>query len=167
MELLNQKQVCLHFYNREHLEGLLQFHLPEDQKKFTGMPGDVLETTLQDPERYPIVITAEDKPVGFFVLHKGAGILPFTNNKNAILLRAFSIDLNAQGRGYGKKAMQLLPAFVKEKFPQINEIVLAVNMKNTAAQALYLKVGFVDRGIKREGSIGLQHILHYDLIEIK
>ncbi|SFA88045.1 MULTISPECIES: GNAT family N-acetyltransferase [unclassified Bacillus (in: firmicutes)] len=163
MEVTDRKNVGLHFFKPEHLDTLLQFHLPDEQKKFTGMPSDILKTTLEDSERYPVVITGGDKPVGFFVLHKGVGILPFTSNKDAILLRAFSIDLNAQGQGFGKKSMQLLPAFVRENFSFINEIVLAVNMKNKAAKALYEKVGFVDRGAKREGSIGLQHILHYDL----
>jgi RimJ/RimL family protein N-acetyltransferase len=96
-------------------------------------------------------------------LHVGESLKSFTNNKQAILLRAFSIDNKSQGKGFAKQAMSLLPRFVIQHFKEINEIVLAVNMKNEVVKKLYIGAGFVNKGIKIEGSIGMQHILHYDL----
>jgi RimJ/RimL family protein N-acetyltransferase len=116
-----------------------------------------------DPSRYPIVILVEGDPVGFFVLHEGEGISTFTDNPNAILVRAFSINHKHQGKGYAKMAMLGLPNFVKKNFTTIEEIVLAVNAKNIAARGMYLKAGYIDKGIRREGSIGMQYLLHNDL----
>ena len=56
--------------------------------------------------------------------------------------------------------MSLLGEFAAEEFPNCNEIVLAVNHKNIAAQKLYLKVGFRDTGIRKMGKIGEQYIMN-------
>ena len=75
----------------------------------------------------------EDTLVTFFVLHKKEGVRPYSKNPNAILLRTFSTDFRYQGKGYALKTLLLQPEFVKENFKDINEIVLAVNLKNEAA----------------------------------
>lgn len=99
----------------------------------------------------------------FFDLHKGEGTKPYSTNDKAILLRAFSTDYRYQGKGYAKQALQLLPAFVKENFHEINEIVLAVNVRNEAAQGLYKKCGFVDEGVREMGPKGELIIMSYYL----
>lgn len=48
----------------------------------------------------------------------------------------------------------LLPEFVSAKFPDINNIVLAVNVKKIAAQSLYKKCGYLDEGIHKMGKKG-------------
>ena len=50
-----------------------------------------------------------------------------------------------------------------DEFPDCNEIVLAVNHKNIAAQKLYLKVGLQDTGIRKMGVIGEQYIMNLKL----
>jgi RimJ/RimL family protein N-acetyltransferase len=161
LEKSEQVQLC--FYGPEHDAALQTFYLPAEQKKFTALPTEVIDLSIQDENRYPVVILNRDTPVGFFVLHDGKDIQTFTNNPNAMLLQAFSINYIHQGKGYAKKALQLLPEFVMKHFPYINEIVLAVNEKNIAARQLYEKSGFEDRGLRRLGKIGRQLILHYPL----
>ncbi|HZG59926.1 MAG TPA: GNAT family protein [Anoxybacillus sp.] len=157
------ERVQLCFYGPEHDVVLQTFYLPTEQEKFTALPTEVIDLSIQDENRYPVVILNRDTPVGFFVLHDGKDIQSFTNNLNAMLLRALSINYIHQGKGYAKKALQLLPKFVMNHFPHINEIVLAVNEKNLAARRLYEKSGFEDRGLRRFGKIGVQLILHYPL----
>mgnify|MGYP003621043118 FL=1 len=53
----------------------------------------------------------------------------------------------------------MMDDFVKEYFPTINELVLAVNFKNRSAYQLYLNVGYVDDGSQREWYNGKQHLL--------
>lgn len=65
-----------------------------------------------------------------------------------------------QGKSLAKNAMLLLSKFVLNEFPNCNEIVLAVNHKNIAAQHLYKKVGFQDTGKRRFGPIGEQFIMN-------
>lgn len=79
---------------------------------------------------------------------------PYSGNRTAILIRAFSTEVQEQGKGYAKKALQLLPLYVQKNFPHLNEIVLAVNSANTAMQNLYKKCGFQDYGIRRQDPKG-------------
>jgi RimJ/RimL family protein N-acetyltransferase len=155
--------VQLAFYEESHKQQLLQFNLPADQHQFTGLPSEVLEITIQDDNRYPIVILNGEEVVGFFVLHHGEEITSYSTNPNAILLRALSIDFPHQGKGYAKTAMKQLPLFMKTNFPQMSEIVLVVNERNLGAKKLYDGVGFIDRGERRMGEIGPQYLLHLEL----
>lgn len=43
---------------------------------------------------------------------------------------------------------------MKDKYADIDEIVLGVNVKNKSAQHLYLKTGFIDHGIRKMGEKG-------------
>ncbi|WNS40941.1 hypothetical protein [Paenibacillus sp. MMS20-IR301] len=57
----------------------------------------------------------------------------------------------------------MLPDFVRIQYPGAEQIVLAVNERNTAARQLYLRAGFQDNGLRRSGSKGPQMILQYKL----
>lgn len=89
----------------------------------------------------------------------------FTENESALLLTSFSINYDRQGKGYAKKSLALLQAFVQRYFPMKNEVVLAVNEKNIPAQNLYEKVGFQDKGFRRMGPIGQQIVMHLPIIK--
>ncbi|CAH0347069.1 GNAT family N-acetyltransferase [Bacillus sp. CECT 9360] len=156
MKTLNE--VELHVYKSEYSELLKTFKLPEDQEQFTALPLtiEMLEITHV---RHPIVILSENVPVGFFVLHSSARVKEYTDNPNAMLLTALSINHTQQGKGYAKKGMELLKSFVNQEFPECNEIVLAVNKRNIPAQKLYERVGYEDTGRRKVGKIGEQLIL--------
>ncbi|MEK5363817.1 GNAT family N-acetyltransferase [Peribacillus castrilensis] len=117
----------------------------------------------EDCDRHPVVILAKGIPVGFFVLHIGENIPPFTSDKKAILLRGFLVDQKHQGKGIGKKALQSLPEFAKGIFPNKDSIILAVDVMNVNAKTLYAKSGFQDTGIQKEGRSGLMEIMEYRL----
>lgn len=85
------------------------------------------------------------------MLHEKEGVKPYSSNEQALLIRSFSTDYHEQGKGYAKAALQLLPDFVRQHFPWINELVLGVNIPNVSAQALYIKCGFVDEGKQATG----------------
>lgn len=150
----------LQFYKLEYIEALQSYQLPEEQEQYTALPIHRLDTS---GDQHPIVITADNKPVGFFVLHEHAHIHEYTTNPHALLLTAFSIDYPEQGQGYAAVGLELLKRFVPQHFPGCNEIVLAVNHKNIPAQKLYMKVGFVDTGRRHQGVIGEQYILRLSL----
>lgn len=152
--------ISLSVYKEEHYAELVSFELPGDQKSFTSLPEEVLETALQDVNRIPVVILKDVTPIGFFVLHKHSEYASKVGNVDAILVRAFSINFEYQGKGYAKEAMNRLPGFVHSLFSEVNEIFLAVNEKNDAARKLYEKAGFTDRGFRIEGPQGLQIIMH-------
>lgn len=151
------------FYTEENQRQINSYNLTEEQLRYTGHPIECVELGKEDIHRYSILGMEKEKLVTFFCLHKNEGVRPYSNNKNAILLRAFSTDNYFQGKGYAKQALMLLPNFIKENFEDINEIVLAVNVKNEVAQELYKKYGFKDEGLRKMGKKGELIIMSYYL----
>ncbi|WP_053368349.1 GNAT family N-acetyltransferase [Bacillus sp. FJAT-27245] len=158
------ESVALVFYNESHRDYFEGYTLPKEQKKFTAMPLEALKACEGDSGRHPVVILHNGEPAGFFVLHEGEGVAPFSENPGAILLRGYSINSNYQGLGIASHSLRQLTDFVKRHFTAKTEIVLAVNHGNRAAQHVYRKSGFVDRGRRIMGRVGEQYILHKDLV---
>ncbi|WP_413375615.1 GNAT family N-acetyltransferase [Alkalihalobacillus sp. 1P02AB] len=148
--------IQLKHFSNEDLEVLKTFKLPEEQGQFTSLPIHFQEV-IEGQHR--IVIVDDAEPVGFFLLHVTERVKDYSDNRKAMLLTSLSINHLKQGKGYAKQAMTLVKEFVVSEFPHYNEIVLAVNHKNTAAQKLYIKVGFQDTGRRKMGPIGEQFIM--------
>lgn len=149
--------VKLKHFSNEYVEELNSFELPEEQAQFTALPSKVL---VEAEGKHQIVIIDGAEPVGFFLLHQTKRVKDYSDNPNAMLLTALSVNHAKQGKGYAKKAMFLLRDFVKSEFPDCDEIVLAVNHKNIPAQRLYIGVGFTDTGRRKNGPIGEQYIFN-------
>ena len=143
--------VVIKRFSNEYLTELNSFVLTDEQKQFSALPSKFEEVT---DGQHRIVILSDNTPVGFFLLNSNERVKKYSNNLNALLLSALSINQTAQGKGYAKKGMSLLPEFVKSEFPLCDEIVLVVDKENIPAQNLYLKVGFEDTRERRIGRIG-------------
>ena len=148
-------------YNESFQPLIEQYNLSEEQLEFTGTPLECIELAKEDRNRHCILAMEGEELVTFFVLHEKEGPKIYSDNPKAILLRAFSTDFNHQGKGYAKQSLVLLPDFVRAHFPHITEIVLGVNLRNTAAQALYKKCGYVDEGRRMMGKRGEQIVMSY------
>ncbi|MBD8070082.1 GNAT family N-acetyltransferase [Bacillus sp. PS06] len=161
--LVEASPITLRPYHHGHHQALQSFYLTPSQLKFTALPKDVIELAIQDPYRFPVVIQHGRTPVGFFILHYGPEIKGYTANPRAILLRALSINLKDQGKGYATDAFRALRPFLQEYFCEFDEIVLAVNKGNHRAIHLYEKIGFHYKGKERFGFLGLKYYLHFSL----
>ena len=150
-------------YNESFRASIDQYQLSENQLEFTGTPSECIELATKDRNRHCILAMKEETLVTFFVLHEKDGPKSYSDNPAAILLRAFSTDFNHLGKVCAKRALVLLPDFVRGHFPHTKEIVLGVNLRNTAAQALYKKCGFVDEGRRMMGKRGEQIVMSYYL----
>lgn len=153
----------LYFYDEKYKNDIEHYQITEEQLRFTGKPIDCIQLSQEDVDRYSILAMEENQLVTYFDLHKNEGVKPYSDNMNAILIRAFSTDSRHLGKGYATKALLLLPDFVKEHFPEINEMVLGVNWGNETAQRLYKKCGFVDEGVRRMGPKGELFVMSYYL----
>ncbi|KRT89973.1 GNAT family N-acetyltransferase [Bacillus glycinifermentans] len=142
--------------SKEHLPVLKGFELPEEQRRFTALPRDVMQS---GDGQYPIVIVSEGTPVGFFLLHSTERVKDYSTNPNAMLLTALSIDHRQQRKGFAKKGLLKLASFIKQEFKHCDEIVLVVNQKNIPARRLYEKAGFADTGKRKIGPIGEQIVM--------
>lgn len=152
--------VVLVEYTDSYEEHLSNYYLPKEQLQFTSMPLDTINSPNISNSAKHILILENNIPVGYFALEGGEKLLKYSENPNARLLIAFSIDSRNQGKGLAKIGLQLLPEFVRNQLHGIDEIVLGVNQRNTPAYNLYLKTGFVDENEFYEGPYGPQHILH-------
>lgn len=106
-------------------------------------------------------IVEKNELVTFFVLHEKDGLKSYSENRKAMLLRGFSTDFYHQGKGYAKKSLMLLPGFIHNECSYIDEIVLAVNVKNKTEKSLYKKCGYVDEGARKMGRKGELIIMSY------
>ncbi|MBT2642476.1 GNAT family N-acetyltransferase [Bacillus sp. ISL-41] len=163
MSIVEKEIVSLVFYKPEYKLLLSNYSLSEEQQRYTALPVDALQKCESEPDRHPIVILYGSQPAGFFVLHGWEGVKDFSENKEAILLRAYSINAEYQGKGIGSKSIKLLSPFVKKHFPKVNEVILAVNHANVVAQNVYKKGGFVDKGITAMGREGEMFLYHLEL----
>ncbi|MCM3240489.1 GNAT family N-acetyltransferase [Heyndrickxia oleronia] len=158
--MITVDKVELQFYQSEWYDLITDYHLPEEQVRFTALPIEMLEISH---ERHPIMIVSNHVPVGFFVLHSSDRVKEYTDNPNAMLLTAFSVNHSQQGKGYAKKGLEQLPIFINREFPNCDEIVLSVNKLNVHAQKVYERVGYIDTGRRRPGKMGEQLILSLSL----
>ncbi|WP_026907069.1 GNAT family N-acetyltransferase [Paucisalibacillus globulus] len=155
--------VSLDFYKDEYRAKLSNYHLSEEQSRYASVPLKSILKCEEDNTRYPVVILYNGTPVGFFVLHGWEGVKDYSDNKDAILIRGYSVNSEFQGKGIAKESLLVLDSFVKKEFPNKKEIILAVNHKNKIAQHVYKKGGFEDKGIRVMGRKGELFILHKDL----
>ena len=101
---------------------------------------------------YPFGIFDDDKAVGFLMIAYDYGEVcndpdaPEISQKNYFLWRLM-IDEDEQGKGYGKKAVELALEFVKT-FPhgKADYCWLCYDKNNEVARKLYLSMGFQEIG---------------------
>lgn len=153
----------LKFYQSEDLSEI-DYILDDIQSQYTATAKQSLEKIEERNQRgdffaYPITIFYQEKIAGFFVLDFGEDKFDLTENADSVLLRSLSINPDFQGKGIGKSAMTKADHFMREHFTDCNEIVLAVNEKNTQAFQLYIKTGYEFEGKTREGRSGTQFLM--------
>lgn len=153
----------LKFYQPENLSEL-DYVLDKIQSQFTATAKQSLQKIEERNQNgdffaYPITIFHDEKIVGFFVLDFGEDKFDLTENQNSVLIRSLSVNPEFQGKGIGKSAMIEVDHFIKEHFTDCDEVVLAVNEKNTSAFQLYTSTGYVYDGKMREGRSGPQFLM--------
>lgn len=148
-------------YQERFFDALISYQLDEIQSNFTRDFNYCINERqdLKDPQKTVVTILFDKYPVGFFVLDVGKDKYRYTDNPASVLIRSLSVNPEYQGRGIGKEAMKLVTKFVADNFKGIEEIVLAVNLKNENAYWVYRKADFKDDGKVVEGRFGPQHVL--------
>ncbi|MFC0238327.1 GNAT family N-acetyltransferase [Fictibacillus phosphorivorans] len=148
----------IRMYESRDFQSAMEYCLPPEQSLFTSMPDEVLKTFQSDIFNQPFVIYFDQQLVGWFALYTDQSGNIYTNNKQAILLKSFSIDVRFQKRGFGLDSLKLLPNIVKQQYKGKNEIILTVHETNDAAISLYRKAGFIHKGENYNGEYGIEMI---------
>ncbi|WP_264875986.1 GNAT family N-acetyltransferase [Vibrio agarivorans] len=146
----------------KYQEKILEISLTTEQEQFASSPLAFLADKTIGVDHH--VIKIEGDVVGFFKLDRYFSEQNDFAPVRSLGLKAFVIDPAFQGQGIGQRAVNALPKYVKNHYPDFNTIYLTVNCKNDAAKHCYLKGGFIDSGeLYLGGPVGPQHILYQDL----
>lgn len=145
----------------QHIDGrnvwdILKLKVSKEQKSYVaGNDISLIEAYISKTENgqiFPFGIYKDDVPVGFLMV--GFGTDSSWDDAPAIAqnnydLRRLMIDTKYQGRGYGKKALNLALEFIRT-FPcgRAEYCWLSYEPENKAARDLYRSFGFVETGEK-------------------
>lgn len=91
----------------------------------------------------PFAVCLDREVVGFIMMG-------YYEAKGYYTLWKLMIDRRYQGRGYGRQALALGIAFLKDRFA-VREVYTGVLPANGAAKALYRSVGFRETGLFENG----------------
>jgi diamine N-acetyltransferase len=127
----------------ENWQGVINLEVKESQKEYIAPNVMTIAQSKFYPELEVQAIAEEDQFVGLVAYFPsfdfpdvGPEYLDFS-----FILR-FMIDKGHQGRGYGRKAMEILLEEMKQKNPNLKEVHLTVVPENSAAKQFYEKIGF-------------------------
>ncbi|ASU84964.1 N-acetyltransferase [Nocardiopsis gilva YIM 90087] len=140
---------------------VLKIRLAPGQRRLAGDAVETLPRADADPNRTPFAVLRAHEVVGFGILDR-LGILPEITDapQRAVLLRAFYIAPEWQGRGVGRAACAALDPLARAIAPKAVEILLTVNEHNSVALRSYLSGGFERTGRRYlGGDVGPQLVL--------
>lgn len=97
----------------------------------------------------------EGRPVGL-TLFKRPPLSPDWAGASSATIHGLKIATPWQGRGWGHLAFRLAVARLREVWPEVTALRLAVDAENAAARAIYAAYGMTDSG-PLEGPHGPEH----------
>ena len=129
---------------QENLGAVLELKVAENQETFVSSTAESLaQAYVYTDTAFPFAVYDDGNPVGFIMLG-------YYEEKKYYTLWKLLIDRKYQSRGYGRQALELGIAFLKERF-HVTEIYTGVLPGNNVAKSLYHSVGFKDTGLFENG----------------
>lgn len=142
--------VSLREITKQNFWDCIDLEVAEDQKDFVTSNAVSLAQSKYQPECIPLGVFSDDEMVGFAMYCADA-------DDGEYWIYRMMIDKRYQGRGYGKRALELLVDMIREDKSH-NRILLGVHKESLAAAALYAGFGF-----KFTGKVyGAEHIMQYE-----
>ena len=129
---------------KDNLDAVLMLEVNDGQKGYVSSAAESLaQAYVYQETAFPFAVYNDDTVVGFIMMG-------YYEEKKYYTLWKLMIDRRHQGRGYGKAALELGIAFLKERF-RAKEIYTGVIPGNSTAKSLYRSVGFEDTGLFENG----------------
>jgi diamine N-acetyltransferase len=135
-EDIRVNEVSLREITRETVRTICNLHVSETQKQFVAPNAVSIAEAHFTKEAWFRAIYAGEVPVGFVVLWEN-------HVKGRYHLWRFMIDENSQGRGYGRKALNLIIQRVRQN-PKAKELRLTYCKGDGSPHQFYEKMGFAD-----------------------
>ena len=129
---------------KENLDAVLALKVKESQRSYVSSAAESLAQAYVYAETaFPFAVYDDREIVGFIMMG-------YYEEKKYYTLWKLMIDQRYQGRGYGRAALKLGVAFLKERF-RVKEIFTGVIPGNKAAKSFYQSAGFTDTGLFENG----------------
>lgn len=123
----------------ENLDEVLRLEVRDDQKSFVSSPAvSLAQAYVYHETAFPFAVYYDQQLIGFIMMG-------YYEEKHYYTLWKLLIDQKYQNRGYGRKALEMGIALLKDQF-QTKEIYTGVTPSNRIAKKLYASVGFVATG---------------------
>ena len=125
---------------KDNLDEVLSLRINDDQAGYVSSTAESLaQAYVYQETAFPFAIYSDGEIVGFIMMG-------YYEAKQYYTLWKLLIDRKHQHKGYGRKALELGIAFLKDRF-HAREIYTGVIPGNINAKKLYESVGFRETGL--------------------
>ncbi|MDD9961356.1 MAG: GNAT family N-acetyltransferase [Gammaproteobacteria bacterium] len=137
--------VSLREVTQQTVDAVLKLRVTKDQDRFVASNAVSIAQAHFSPHAWFRAIYAGETPVGFLML----SIQP---EQGEYFLWRFMVDAQHQGRGYGRRALELLVKHVKG-LPHARELTLSHVPGAGSPEGFYRKLGFAHTGAEKGGEL--------------
>lgn len=138
---LNKNNLTLRKVDNSNLDEILNLRVNESQKNFIETTEECLNEARELNLWRPVGIYSGEELIGFSMY----GLFKKEGKNGRVWLDRLLIDYKYQGRGYGKKSLELLLKILKLEYGY-NEIFLSIYDDNKVGIKLYENIGFKFNG---------------------
>jgi len=142
-EVAPNAKVTLRRITAKTVRAICNLSVSESQRKFVAPNAVSIAQAYFSKNAWFRAIYADETPVGFVMLHE-------VPKCGTYYLWRFMIDARYQGRGYGRKALELVIKRVRKR-PKAKALTLSVVRAEGGAENLYKKFGFEFTGKIEDG----------------
>ena len=135
-----ESTVSLREITQETVNAILNLGVTKEQEQFVASNAVSIAQAHFSEDAWFRAIYADETPVGFLMLSDQP-------DKGEYYLWRFMVDAQHQGKGYGRRSLELLIEHVKTR-PNANELFLSHVPGPRSPEGFYRKLGFEHTGEK-------------------
>jgi diamine N-acetyltransferase len=139
--------ITLQDITEDNFEDFMEMELPEHQRDLLASNAYSIAQSRFYPDYIPRAVYCDGKPAGFLLYDRRADDV-----EGDYAIYRFMVDHAQQGRGIGRRAMELLLAELRAR-DDVRRITICYHTRNERAQAFYASFGFVETGIDERGEM--------------
>ncbi len=143
--------VTLREITAETVRDFCDLRVAETQRKYVATIAESIAQAYFHPEAWFRGIYADETPVGFVMLEDWTQV-PGSDPNAPVVLWRFAIGEAHQGKGYGRRALELMVEHVRTRTELGYMLTSWVPGPHSPAK-FYLKFGFVPTGDEDDGEI--------------
>lgn len=139
--------VTLTEVDEDNVEALMEMELPAHQRELLASNAFSIGQAAYNPGFVPRAIRCGDQLAGFLLYDRNADPAP-----GHYAIYRFMVDYPWQGRGIGRRALELLLAELRSQ-AEVRRISICYHPRNVPAQAFYASLGFREAGLDEQGEM--------------